>query len=492
VVDNNGSPVNKALVILRPDTGGGTGTTTNEAGQFTLLHVPPGNYTVTITRDGYTFRPKHGTDSVRVTEDMTKTRLTFTLLRTGAITGRVVNEDGDPITGASVQVIPWRPKKRNTNATNIAVTNDRGEYRAYGLAPGEYTIAVQYQPPERNTTLQGAVIPGAYAPTYYPGNPGQAIPLRLPPGMDLNGIDLQLQPAKGVTVSGRVTGSPANALFVSVDLQPIGGLGQSRSAMIQRQNGTFRFHDILPGNYRATARYLEQNGIRDMIARRIITVGEDDITGLHLHLQPPMIIDGRVLTPPGRTIPAGVVIVLGSKEPGDSEGGGIAQVSVPGAFRMTEVQAGDYQVIVAAEATDDLYVQSIRLGTRDALTEGVHVGGGPVGSLEVTFAPNGARVDCTVTTEQGDPAPSAHVMLLPDPPRESQVARYGQCVTDQKGTCTITGIAPGSYHAFAFPGEPDIDFRDPDSRTPLQPYSTATTLKEGERVRLALKTLPEE
>jgi hypothetical protein len=110
VVDNNGSPVNKALVILRPDTGGGTGTTTNEAGQFTLLHVPPGNYTVTITRDGYTFRPKHGTDSVRVTEDMTKTRLTFTLLRTGAITGRVVNEDGDPITGAASKSSPGGPK----------------------------------------------------------------------------------------------------------------------------------------------------------------------------------------------------------------------------------------------------------------------------------------------------------------------------------------------------------------------------------------------
>jgi hypothetical protein len=310
--------------------------------------------------------------------------------------------------------------------------------------------------------------------------------------MDLNGIDLQLQPAKGVTVSGRVTGSPANSFFISVDLQPVGGLGQSQSAIIRRQNGTFTFHDILPGNYRATARFQEQNGNPNMTTRRSITVGEDNITGLILHLQPPAIIDGRVLTPPGRTIPAGVVIVLGSKEPGDSEGGGTAQVSAPGTFRMTEVPPGDYQVIVAAEAADDLYVQSIRLGTRDALTEGVHVGGGPVGSLDVAFTPNGARADCTVTTEQGNPAPSAHIMLLPDPPRESQVARYGQCVTDQNGTCTITGIAPGSYHAFAFPGEPDIDFRDPDSRTPLQPYSTATTLKEGERVRLALKTLPEE
>src|SRR5262249_12186767 len=158
-------------------------------------------------------------------------------------------------------------------------------------------------------------------------------------------------------------------------------------------------HDILPGTYRATARYQEQNGIPAMMARRIITVGEDDMIGLILHVQPPTIINGRVLMPPGRTRLAEAVIMLGCNEPGDSEGGGIAQVNAPGVFRMTDVPPGDYQVMVAAEATDDLYVQSIRLGTRDALTEGVHVGGGPVGSLEITFASNGARADCTVTTE---------------------------------------------------------------------------------------------
>ncbi len=87
----------------------------------------------------------------------------------------------------------------------------------------------------------------------------------------------------------------------------------------------------------------------------------------------------------------------------------------------------------------------------DALQEGVHAGEGPLAALKIVLKANGAAVECTAKDENGEPAPGAHVLVLPDAPRRQQAALFGECRTKADGTCKILGITPGEYHVFAFP-----------------------------------------
>jgi hypothetical protein len=88
--------------------------------------------------------------------------------------------------------------------------------------------------------------------------------------------------------------------------------------------------------------------------------------------------------------------------------------------------------------------------------------------------------------------PDAHVILVPDAPRQRQVALYGDCRTQANGRCIIMGITPSEYHAYAFPTEIEMDYRDPDALKPFAKYGTAVKLGESERLQLGLKSIPVE
>ena len=122
----------------------------------------------------------------------------------------------------------------------------------------------------------------------------------------------------------------------------------------------------------------------------------------------------------------------------------------------------------------------------------MQVGGGPLGSLDILLKANGGTAECVVTSDTGEAVPEAHVILVPDAPRQRQVALYGDCRTQANGKCTIMGITPGEYHAYAFPTEIELDYRDPDALKPFAKYGTAVKLGEAERLRLELQSVPVE
>ena len=83
------------------------------------------------------------------------------MLPQGVISGRVVDEDGDPISGASVQILRqayMRGRKQLTPAQSN-MTNDKGEYRIFGLAPGKYFVTATHSSVEFEQV---------YGVTYYP------------------------------------------------------------------------------------------------------------------------------------------------------------------------------------------------------------------------------------------------------------------------------------------------------------------------------------
>jgi hypothetical protein len=159
-------------------------------------------------------------------------------------------------------------RRRLTPAGRNATTNDLGQFRIYGLPPGEYYVSASY----RNTTSMvldmiggagGAVARSAspadtsgYASTYYPStpNPGEAQRVAVAVGQELSSVDIQLQPVKLARITGMAIGS---------DGKPMGGamvmlmpsmrdalmFGPGSNTSRTDKDGNFTLNGVTPGEY---------------------------------------------------------------------------------------------------------------------------------------------------------------------------------------------------------------------------------------------------
>jgi protocatechuate 3,4-dioxygenase beta subunit len=497
----------KASVILRRDQEGGIGQITGSDGKFTLRDIDPGTYVLAVERDGYVVA-RGQSQTVQVQAGQTATDVKVKLQRTGAISGRILDADGDPISNVSVVVSPMRAGKDARSQVVYASTNDRGEYRIFHIAPGEYRLSATYPPRGRlegvrmqsAATASDAHAPGgeAYPTVYYPGltDARQAGVVKVDPGADLPGFDLQLVRTHGVRVRGRiaVNSSPA-PLFMMVSLAPAGQRdppGQSLTVVIRDPKGEFEFQGVLPGAYRLQVQAAGLDESSRISGHRALDVGASDIEGVELSLGKPQIVSGRVVAPEGRTLPPGLIVVLQPRDAGETQGGGLAQVSAAGTFTILKVVPGEYDLAVGSttDGEDDAYIAAIRLGDTDALAEGVRVGEGTVPAVDIVLKANGGAAEFIVKDEKGVPVSDASVLLAPDAPRERQPALFGECRTKADGACKIVGITPGEYHAYAFPAGTEIDRRDPGALKPFEKYREAMKFAEGERKQVSLKTAP--
>src|SRR5215510_1654707 len=92
---------------------------------------------------------------------------------TGVITGRVVDENGQPAVGFRVQAV-IRRKKWNGPYYETAVgrpdeADDRGEFRLHSLPPGQYAVAVSMPQPPPGSGPPQVVKGPEYLRTFNPG-----------------------------------------------------------------------------------------------------------------------------------------------------------------------------------------------------------------------------------------------------------------------------------------------------------------------------------
>jgi len=504
VVDaKSGDPLAKATVIVRRGQEPGLGTVTGRDGSFALRDLQPGVYTITAERQGYVI-PKGKPQTVTVEAAQDTSDMKLTMVRTGTISGRVMDPDGDPLSGVYVTIIPIA---RNRPPANLyATTNDRGEYRAFYIPPGEYRISVVYTP--RNdygdVRMQPAkagdptTFAGAYPRVYYPASldPRQATTVNVEPGAELSGFDLQLVRAHGVKIRGRVlpiTGNSPAPLFQIVSLRPLTNDAPelSHTFLIRDSKGEFELDDVLPGKYRL---HVEGGGPSDssdaVAAHMDLEVGATDIDGIQLSAVRRQRVSGSITPPQGRKLPAGLFATIAPRDSEERQGGAMAQINPDGSFTFQQVEAGDYDFGLGSTNTgDDTYVSSMRIGDTDAMN-GIRIGEAPAGPLAVLLKANGATLECTVTDENGESIPGAKVALIPDPPRERQTMLIGDCVTQPDGMCKIQGIAPGEYHVYALPTDSETNYRDPDALKPFEKYRQALQFEEGERKTAQLKLPP--
>ena len=521
VIDGkSGEPVRKSVVILRPISApampamvtagqhSGIGTTTDAAGKFLLHDIEPGTYKMWAERDGYVTPSPSSGQIVSFEAGVEKSDLKLKLLRTGSVSGRVLDSDGEPVMNASVRFQSWK-KSQHTGAQRgfSATTNDRGEYRIFNVAPGQYRLLVSYAPPASQrmdirmqtvrTSAEGAA---GYPNLYYPNSTTreQASAVTVEAGSELQGFDFQLRKQHAVTVQGRVVGlgagagQPLSVAFVS--LVEVGQEGApTHDTIVQDPAGDFEFPHVLPGTYRLSGARVgfAANGTGEtnsLTAERILQIDDAGVKGIQLILAAPIRVSGRMVAPQGRALPTGFTILMEKRENGEGQPSSFATVAADGSFALDNLPPGNYSVSIGStnQQADDSYISEIRLGDTDALTEGFSLTATPPAPLEIRLKANGGTLESEVKDEKASAVPAAQVWLVPDAPKQQQFALYGDCRTDSKSSCRITGITPGKYHAYAFASDIVLDRRDPDAFKAFEKYGKPVEFEEGQKQRIEL------
>jgi hypothetical protein len=504
----SGIPVKRAHVLavrVAPQSGGDAqemGADTDAGGRFTL-RLEPGSYRIWVDRPGF-LRQNYGASSpngagrvLTLGTGQEMHDVAFRIAPLGAISGRVLDEDGEPLQGAGIDVLKlsYATGRRNLVPVTGVSVNDRGEYRAYHLPPGRYfLLATQRGEPLVRPIGKGTLIADAqefYAPMYYPGviDIAGAARLSLGEGQDLQDIDFRLQRVRVFTLRGHISSSVENfsESQLQVFLAPREGTMASPinrvPAAIDRAAGRFEFHRVAPGSYVLIASQLWKG--HTLTGRLPVeVVNSDHQDELTVSLIPPFELTGTI-----QVEGAGAGSMQGARiQLTESEGlaGGaplVARAAPNGVFQLTGVNAGFWDLTIAP-IPPGAWVKTVEWNGRPVQAESIDLTAPIPGILRIVLAPNGARLSGTVTRD-GRGCPGT-VVLVPSPELRSFPGMYRTATASAEGSFEIAGIRPGTYKIIAFDEIEPPAWLDPEFLSGVESSAEEITLAEGDDAKRLL------
>ena len=369
--------------------------------------------------------------SIIVGPGLNTSNLTFRWYPVGAITGKVVDETGDPVEGALVHLLrsTMSGGRRVTSPFTSARTNDRGEYRFGRLLSGTYYVAVSGAPwyaQNAVRTLGPLAVPMAvpmaadsplnrvaFRSVYYPNSPTpeHAAPLVLESAGELR-ADFSLQPAPGATV--RVTTNPMPQRATLSLMAPGLGISDGFERQISYVGKGQALPSVPPGHY--TARVSGFVGDTAVLGQQTIDVNGVD-TQVDLVLRPLPSVSGIVQFKSTNTQgSAASRLVLASL---DGRGNPSGPIQRDGSFSVLNVTPGKYRIAVsggyvatALEVTGTSFHDSVlelNLDERAFLTVSASSDVGQIKGLVVRDEqPVEAAMAVLVSVREGPGAPLPH------------------------------------------------------------------------------------
>jgi hypothetical protein len=555
---DTGRPVKRARVTVSGGGRGGRVTTTDDQGRYQVTDLPAGTYTITGSKNGFVDaiygqrRPQQPGTPVPIADAQAAAGLDLRLTRGGVITGRVLDEDGEALARAlvTVQRYQYVQGQRQLTPAGGDQTDDRGQYRVFGLPPGDYYVSATAAGfaqaigrglqqlaaglgalGGRGGRGAGAVAaPGAtdaeptgYAPTYYPGvvSAPDAGKVTVGSGQELAGIDFQIQLVPLATVSGIVAGAD-DVVPVLLMPQDAGGTGPFGGQMLtgrSQADGTFAIANVPPGRYVAVARAGGRNS-DPRIGLQSIVVNGENIGGVSLMLQPGITLSGNITVESSGTaaptdysafrvdVPDVAPLPFGGGGGGPGAGGrggaigGGGRAQKNGAFEVGNLLPGKHYIRVTSggqaqgtgqgrgQAQGAWTLKSVLVGGQDVTDQPVDLKPGQnVGDVTVVLTDRSTEIGGTVRDGKSAPVAGLTVIAFSSDPQywRAQSRHIQAARTDAAGAFRLRGLPAGDYLIVAVDDVQQGEWFDPAYLEQARTGASQVTISEGEKKTRDLK-----
>lgn len=496
---DTGEPLRRVQVRVdewsNKDLGAPAATMTDAEGRYELAQLPAGRYHLKARRGGYVEvaygqrRPFERGRPLELGAGAVLKDIDFALPPGGVVTGRIVDEGGEAVAHVHVSLARRRyiDGARRLVGESGASTDDRGEFRIFGVPPGDYVIVAKF-----DTLDFGSRDRVRYVPTYYPGTPvaSEAQRVTVGLGQEVPGITIALARAATATVRGvvRSPGQASLGLFTFVSAREVSGpeAHDQIATAITAGDGAFVLTGLLPGTYLVEARSTSES---EFASTEVIVDGAD-VAGVPLTLSKGATARGRIHfdtgSPPQGLRPSQVFVMPALVDQEIDMGrGGPPVTRDDWSFELQGLRGRGY---IRAGTLSDWQMKRVR-------REGVDVTDTPldfasdIDGLEIELTERLTTISGGVSDDGGSVALDATVIVFADDPGKwGPRSRFIESARpDQKGRFTIRGLPPGRYVAIAVgylePGQE----RDPDLLDVWHKGGTPFTLSEGETYTLDLK-----
>lgn len=473
-----GNALKSARIVLMPEHERSHtqiyATTSDSDGHFTIKDVPPGRYRFLAAHPGfveqhYKAAPGESGPIFSLSPGEKASDALFRLVAAAVVTGRVSNDEGDPMQRVEVVALrrpgeeevedeAVRPRKIRMQRVASAESDDRGQYRIFGLKPGEYYLRAEDTFRPQGTMVVdesfwiNRSLGSEYASVYYPGvtQVSQAQVMSIKAGEEVQ-ADIAMHRVRTVNVAGRLigTGGPVSNTMVHLEQADASDSDFDRGDTTD-EKGNFLIRSVPEGTYYVVAFQRQENApVFEARARQKVEVMGENIDSLTLSLNAGARIQGRIRVDGANSVTLDRIGLALTSIDEDGQMGGHGDVKKDGSFEIKSVHDGNYAVHMWG-LDRDAYVKSLRRGPDDLLEKGLQVEGASSGKIEVVISSDGAQLDGSITDDEG-PVIGAGVRLVPDPLTPYNRLRIERTTTDQLGHFSLTDIAPGKYKLTARP-----------------------------------------
>lgn len=462
-------------------------TITNSDGSFTFADLPAGSYFVSATRTGFAAevygqgRTITGVPII-VGPGQHVASIDLALRSGGVIVGRILDEDGSPFAGAVVEALVARYESGASTLYSISSsqTDDRGEFRLFGLAPGAYYVSA-LDPAFRTVSSPKGVL--HYSPTYYPGTAlaDQAKTVTVSGTGPPPRVEFRIALMPPARVSGQMLAFDGKPLLSgAVIMSPLEGEGVPMVApqdISIQPDGHFSFGHVVPGHYQIRARGDTDPAGAALFAVFTAEVMGTDVEDISLTLRPGALVDGRVVVLNNHASKPPVFSTLRVRAPftdGNTFGDALTGiVQSDGTFAIRGVMSGAHQFVLEG-LQPPWALKSIMLHGADVTDLEVSVTSfEQLHDLRVTITDAASEVSGVVQSARNAPVANVGVMVFSKVPlfwfRTNRRMRV--TYTDASGRFSIPGLPAGDYFAVASDGLDETALGHRDRLQALQAYA---------------------